>query len=379
VIAAKSYVNNENLKNVKYTDTSAMLLPYLRKADTASLSSRINQKVSYTDTAAMLLPYLRKADTASLSTRINQKINYSDTTNIIATKTFLPGNYFKNGGNAFAGTATIGTTDNNPIDVIANNTRAMRVFANGNVSFGTGTTDAGYKGDFAGSIRSNSLIYSSSGGIGTEYLNYIGWRNAGQGWRIVMECTGLDMTIRDLFRSASPISNIAGLKIEIPTDGTVSISNAYNISALNKITAGLSRGGGNFSTSGTITSGEHTPGATNIPGTNLTITAGKGTGNNAGNGNIYLQTPDTVASGTAGQNYTSKLMILRNGAVAVGATVPLSTAIFEVQSVNRGVILCRMTSAQRDAIVAPAEGLEIYNITSHKKQVFDGTIWQDCW
>jgi hypothetical protein len=41
------------------TDTAAMLTPYLRKVDTASLSNRINLKLNISDTAAMLSPYLR--------------------------------------------------------------------------------------------------------------------------------------------------------------------------------------------------------------------------------------------------------------------------------------------------------------------------------
>jgi hypothetical protein len=62
-------------------DTSAMLLPYLRKADTTNmllpyfrdndtsllnLSSRFNAKVNLSDTLNMLAPYLRKADTTSM-------------------------------------------------------------------------------------------------------------------------------------------------------------------------------------------------------------------------------------------------------------------------------------------------------------------------
>ena len=83
-------------------DTSVMLLPYLLKADTLSLSNRIenkadfsemtnlistlfsgnstviNTKIGSSDTATMLLPYLRKADTLSLSERINQKATASE-------------------------------------------------------------------------------------------------------------------------------------------------------------------------------------------------------------------------------------------------------------------------------------------------------------
>ncbi len=78
-LASKLFVNTENAKNLKYTDSAAMLSPYLRKIDTTGLSNRINLKLSYTDTVAMLSAYLRKLDTASLNNRINLKLSYSDT------------------------------------------------------------------------------------------------------------------------------------------------------------------------------------------------------------------------------------------------------------------------------------------------------------
>jgi len=55
----KSYTVADNADVVKYTDTSSMLSHYLRKVDTASLSSRIDLRVRYSDTASMLSPYLR--------------------------------------------------------------------------------------------------------------------------------------------------------------------------------------------------------------------------------------------------------------------------------------------------------------------------------
>jgi hypothetical protein len=68
---------------VKYSDTATMLSPYLRKVDTASLSSRINLKVNISDTSTMLTKYLRKSDTATLSDRINLKVNISDTSTML--------------------------------------------------------------------------------------------------------------------------------------------------------------------------------------------------------------------------------------------------------------------------------------------------------
>lgn len=71
-ISTGTYLDTTSLSNrinqrVKYTDTSAMLLPYLKKIDTTAMLSR----------------YLRKSDTASLSNRINLKLNISDTSSML--------------------------------------------------------------------------------------------------------------------------------------------------------------------------------------------------------------------------------------------------------------------------------------------------------
>ena len=63
-------------------DTSAMLLPYLRKSDTISLSNRINNKLNATDTVSLsnrIDLKLNKTDTINLSNRIDLKLNKSDT------------------------------------------------------------------------------------------------------------------------------------------------------------------------------------------------------------------------------------------------------------------------------------------------------------
>ena len=69
-------LSNRINARVKYTDTAAMLMPYLRKFDTAGKwlgTGWLGSLVKYSDTALMLNPYLRKLDTASLSNRINTK------------------------------------------------------------------------------------------------------------------------------------------------------------------------------------------------------------------------------------------------------------------------------------------------------------------
>ncbi len=51
------------------------------------------------------------------------------------------------------------------------------------------------------------------------------------------------------------------------------------------------------------------------------------------------------------------------------------TAVLEVASTAKGFLPPRMTTVQRDAITTPANGLVIYNTTTKKQEVWDGTIW----
>jgi hypothetical protein len=69
-------------------DTAAMLAPYLKKTDTASLSNRINTKLNSTDTLSLsnrISTKLNSADTLSLSNRVNAKLFTSDTSAMLLT------------------------------------------------------------------------------------------------------------------------------------------------------------------------------------------------------------------------------------------------------------------------------------------------------
>jgi hypothetical protein len=118
-----SLSNRINLK-VNISDTSAMLLPYLRKADTTlmllpyfrdndttllNLSSRFNTKLNLSDTANMLLPYLRKADTTSMLLPYFKK---SDTTQLNLTSRFASKQNTLNGTGFVKASGTNITYDN---------------------------------------------------------------------------------------------------------------------------------------------------------------------------------------------------------------------------------------------------------------------------
>lgn len=65
-----------------------------------------------------------------------------------------------------------------------------------------------------------------------------------------------------------------------------------------------------------------------------------------------------------------------SGVVGFGTDEPADSARVEISSTNQGFLPPRMTTAQRDAISSPAEGLEVYNLTTHKKNFYNGTAWE---
>lgn len=68
--------------------------------------------------------------------------------------------------------------------------------------------------------------------------------------------------------------------------------------------------------------------------------------------------------------------LIVSGQVGVGTSSPGSTAAFEVSSTTKGLLLPRMTAAQRDLIASTA-GLLIYNTTSAAVQFNNGSNWID--
>lgn len=54
-----------------------------------------------------------------------------------------------------------------------------------------------------------------------------------------------------------------------------------------------------------------------------------------------------------------------------------ASAIFQLDSTSLGMLIPRMTEAQRDAISSPATGLIIYNTDDDKLNVYDGASWKD--
>src|SRR5678815_2471800 len=68
--------------------------------------------------------------------------------------------------------------------------------------------------------------------------------------------------------------------------------------------------------------------------------------------------------------------ILSAQGVGIGTTIPDASALLDLTSTTKGVLLPRMTAAQRTAIVAPATGLQVYQTDGTKGfYYFDGATW----
>ena len=62
--------------------------------------------------------------------------------------------------------------------------------------------------------------------------------------------------------------------------------------------------------------------------------------------------------------------------VGIGTSTPNQSSILELSANNRGFLPPRLSTAERNAIAAPAEGLVIYNTTIRCLEYFNGTVWQ---
>jgi len=65
-----------------------------------------------------------------------------------------------------------------------------------------------------------------------------------------------------------------------------------------------------------------------------------------------------------------------NGNVGIGIATPDASAILDVESTTQGILFPQMTTAEKNAIASPKEGLVVYDLTLHKLCVWTGSTWQ---
>ena len=63
--------------------------------------------------------------------------------------------------------------------------------------------------------------------------------------------------------------------------------------------------------------------------------------------------------------------------VGIGTTSPDASSALDITATDKGFLMPRMTTVQKDAIAAPAEGLQVYDTDTKSSWTFDGTIWKE--
>jgi hypothetical protein len=63
--------------------------------------------------------------------------------------------------------------------------------------------------------------------------------------------------------------------------------------------------------------------------------------------------------------------------VGIGTTSPDASSALEVNATDKGFLMPRMTTAQKDAIATPAVGLQVYDTDTKSVWTYDGTVWKE--
>jgi hypothetical protein len=64
-------------------------------------------------------------------------------------------------------------------------------------------------------------------------------------------------------------------------------------------------------------------------------------------------------------------------AINTDGSAPNSSALLDIKSTTKGLLMPRMTSAQRSAIVSPAQGLAVFDITTNSFWYYNGSAWTE--
>lgn len=139
----------------------------------------------------------------------------------------------------------------------------------------------------------------------------------------------------------------------------------------------------------TIASGERSfaaGAATTASGTNSAafgdqnVSAGTSTfaigdrGTITGNYSFMWNASNSVQSSSAARSFI--LMPGSNGSLSVGDVAPVSDAIIQASSTTQGLLPPRMTTAERDAITTPTEGLVVYDTSVASLSYSKGGVWE---
>lgn len=73
--------------------------------------------------------------------------------------------------------------------------------------------------------------------------------------------------------------------------------------------------------------------------------------------------------------YITGISASAQNSIGIGTQNPNSSAMLDISSTNKGLLIPRMTTAQRNAIVSPATGLMVFDNETNSFWYYDGNSW----
>jgi hypothetical protein len=339
---------------VNYTDTAAMLLNYAKTSAIPSISGKVN----YTDTAAMLLNYAK----SNAIPNVAGKVNYTDTAAMLL-------NYAKTsaipslvGKMNYTDTAAMLTNYLHKADTAAKwVTNLYRKVG----------TDSVFK--TIGGV--NSWAFKDSTGAGG------GWNtNGNSGLSTATNFIGTKDAVDLVFKTNN------GEQGRISASGGIALGQAHTINNASYLLGGYGNTGNGWLS--TMLGGR---------GSNVSGQYGVGLGcsiSMAHTGSFVAGDFFDVAVMSTDKDYQWKTRFRGGYILSLDGTThdfdlggsTHTSAVLAINSTSKGVLLCKMTNAQKGAIVSPESALEIYCIdctaidgSTGVKQVYNGSVWKNCW
>jgi hypothetical protein len=72
---------------------------------------------------------------------------------------------------------------------------------------------------------------------------------------------------------------------------------------------------------------------------------------------------------------SSNTILAQSMGISNAAITPDPYSILEMRTTDRGILIPRMTTAQRDGIISPATGLMLYNTNTNQYNFYNGSAW----
>ncbi|MCF8239711.1 MAG: hypothetical protein K9I85_16220 [Saprospiraceae bacterium] len=73
--------------------------------------------------------------------------------------------------------------------------------------------------------------------------------------------------------------------------------------------------------------------------------------------------------------FSSTFLFAQNVSINASGDLPDPKAILDLSSTTSGLLIPRMTTAQRDEIVTPPIGLQVFNLTTNTIDIYKSTGW----